>query len=253
MVRSTFFLVSALLIVSSVLGNEVAQLTPPMTQMVLHDNIYSTIRTNVHRAHGSMFSGRFVGKYEKVGGMGSYNGDFKGTTNGKNTHATFKYKVDGTCNSMGFDVKYGGMVKGKFNVYGKRVSVNLGYTANMYGTAHGKKVKGDFKGKAYLQVRHGKFYYEERGVAKMYIAGKSLTAKYYATLNRDVVKVAVYGMYGGKKFFVKYSFSLNLLPLGMEMNPMMIKRNYGTVYINAGGKKFTQKYDMKGMQLPKLQ
>ncbi len=58
-------------------------------------------------------------------------------------------------------------------------------------------------------------------------------------------------MYGGK-FFVKYSFSLNLLPLGLDMNPMMIKRNYGTEYLTMGGKTHTKHMDVNGMQLPKL-
>ena len=86
----------------------------------------------------------------------------------------------------------------------------------------------------------------------MYIGGKLINASYLAILNKNAVNVAVYGTYGDKKFFVKYSFSLNLLPLGLEINPMMIKRNYGTVYVTVGSKTYPKKYNLKGMQLRML-
>lgn len=253
MIRSTLLILSALIALSAATGDEVAKLSSPMTQMLLHDKLYTTIHTNVKHARGAYFSGRVVGKFEKTSGVGSYTGNFRGTSKGKNAHATFTYDVDGSCTSVGFNVKYGGKVSGKMSVKDKRVSVNARYTSDMHGTVHGKKVRGDCTGNAYFTMRRGMFYYRENGSTKMTIAGKPITAKYYATLNKNVVKVAVYGMYAGKKFFVKHAFSLNLLPLGLEMNPMMIKRNYGTVYVTVGGKTYTKKYDVKGMQLPKLQ
>ena len=193
-----------------------------------------------------------VGKFEKEGGGGWYNGKFRGTKSAKKSKATFDYKVGGVCKSMGFDVKFGGKVNGKMSVHGKHVRVYAGYETSARGTVHGASVKGSFKGNAVLRAAYKKFYYRERGTARMYVGGKLITAKYYATLDKNAVKVAVYGMYGGEKFFLKYSFSLNLLPLGLDMNPMMIKRNYGTVYVTVGGKTYTKKYDVKGMEMPKL-
>lgn len=249
---SSVVLVSALFLVSTAFGNEVEQLASPMTHLVLHDKLYTTIHTNVHRMKGVYFSGKVVGKFEKTGGGGWYNGNFRGTKSGKKTQVTFGYNVGGTCKSMGFALKFGGKVNGKMSVQGKRVSVRAGYTSSLHGSVHGKAIKGSCKGNAVLTAAYNKFMYREYGTARLYVGGKLLTAKYEATLNKNAVNVAVYGVYGGKKFFVKYSFSLNLLPLGLDMNPMMIKRNYGTVYVTVGGKKFTRKFDLKGMEMPKL-
>ncbi len=153
---------------------------------------------------------------------------------------------------MGFNVEYSCEVRGEMSVRGQRVAFHAGYTTSASGTVHDKSLKGTAKRTAVFTAAHKSFYYREKGAARMYIGRKLITAKYIATLNKNAVNVAVYGMYGGKKFFVKYSFSLNLLPLGLDMNPMMIKRNYSTVYVTVGGKTYTETYDVKGMQLPKL-
>ena len=245
---AVLFFVSAAI----VLGNEIEHIASPMTHLALHDNLYTTIHTNVQRIKGVYFSGKVVGKFEKVSGGGTYNGKFRGVKRGKSSEATFDYKVRGSCKSMGFDVTFGGKVSGKMSVEGKRVAVRVGYKTAARGTVHGKSVKGGAKGTAILIAAYGKLAYREKGTARMYVDGKLLTAKYTAALNKHAVKVAVVGKYAGKPFFVKYSFSINLLKLGLDMNPMMIKRNYGTVYVTANGKTFTKKFDVKGMEMPKL-
>ncbi len=224
-----------------------------MTHLALHNQLYTTIHTNVHRFKGLDFSGKFVGKFEQVGGSGSYDGTFRGTKKAQNTKATFAYKVGGVWKSMGFNVKYGGNVSGKLAVRGKRVTVHAGYTNSGSGTIHVKPLKGIAKGNVVFTATADKsFSYRDQGTIRMYVAGKLINAKYYATLNNDSVNAAVNGMYGGKKFFVKYSFSLNLLPLGFDMNPLMVTRNYGTMYTTAGGKTTTRKFDVRGMQVLKL-
>ena len=249
---SPLLLVSALLFASGALTTEIEQIASPMTHLVLHDQLYTTIHTNMQRLKGGYFTGKVVGKVEKGAGAGWYKGDFRGTKSGKRTAATFTFKVGGACKSMGFDVKFGGKVSGEMSLQGKRVMVRAGYRKSASGTVRGKQVKGTARGRAVFTAARGKFVYREQGNARMYVDGKQLTAKYNATLNKKAVKVAVFGMYGGKKFFVKYSFSLSLLPLGLDMNPMMVKRNYGTVYFTVGGKQYTKKFDMKGMEMPKL-
>ena len=241
-----------MLLFASVLANEIEHLASPMTHIVLSDHLYTNIHTNVQRFKGVYFSGKVAGNFEKVGGSGSYKGNFRGTKSAQKTKAKFGFKVKGFCKSMGFNVKYSGKVSGKISVRGKLVAIHAGYTSSASGSVHGKLLKGMAEGTAVFTAACKSFFYREKGTARMYIAGKLITAKYIATLNKNAVKVAVYGMYGGKKFFVKYSFSLNLLPLGLDMNPIMIKRNYGTVYVTVGAKTFTKKYDAKGMQLPKL-
>lgn len=248
MALSALFLIS----ISVALGNEIEHIAAPMTQLVLNDKLYTTIHTNVQRLKGVYFSGKVDGKFEKMAGGGWYKGDFRGTKSGRQTKATFNYKLGGVCKSMGFNARFNGKVNGKMSVYGKRVSVHAGYETSARGTVHGKKLQGSCKGNAVFTVAYKKFMYRERGTARMYVGGKLITAKYIATLDKNTVKVAVYGMYGGKKFFVKYAFSLNLLPLGLDMNPMMIKRNYGTVYVTVGGKTYTKEFDVKGMEMPKL-
>ena len=249
---SICFLVSALAAVSAATGNDLPQISSPMTHLVLHENLYTTVHHSVQRFKSTYFSGKVVGKFDKAFGGGWYNGKFRGTTDGRKTKASFGYKVGGHCNSMGFKLRFGGHVDGRMRVHGKKVAVHANYVTKAHGTVHGKGIKGGAKGKVYFSAAYGSYYYYEHGAMVMYIGGKSIKAKYYASLNKDAVKVGVYGTYGGKKFFVKYSFSLNLLPIGFDMNPMMIKRNYGTVYVTVGGKTYTHKFDVKGMEMPKL-
>ena len=248
----TALLVPALLLLSSAFGNEVEHIAAPMAHLVLNDQLYTTIHTNVQGFKGGPFTGKVEGKFEKMGGGGWYTGNFRGAKSGNKGKATFDFKVGGARKSKHFDVKMGGKINGKVSVHGKRVSVYAGYVASARGTVRGKIVKGSCKGNAVFTAANKKFLYRERGTARVFIGGKLITAKYLATLNKNTVKVAVVGMYAGKKFFVKYSFSLSLLPLGLDMNPMMIKRNYGTVYVTAGGKTYTKKFDVKGMEMPKL-
>ncbi len=96
------------------------------------------------------------------------------------------------------------------------------------------------------------FSYRDHGTIGMYVAGKLINAKYNATLYNNAVNVAVNGMYDGKKFFVKYSFSLNLLPLGFGMNPLTIERNYGNIYVTVRSKTTARMFDVRGIQMPKL-
>ncbi len=247
-----FLLASALIAVSTAFGNDLPQISSPLTHFVLHDHLYTTIHTSVQRFKSTYFSGKIVGKFEKAAGGGWYKGAFRGTTTGKKTKATFGYKIGGTCKSMGFNVRFGGAVAGKMSVHGKKVVVHAGYATKGRGTVHGVGLKGSAKGKVYFTSSYGSFYYYEHGHTVMYIGGKTVKAKYYVTLTKKAVKVAVYGVYGGKKFFAKYSFSLNLLPLGIDMNPYMIKRNYGTVYVYVNGKKYTKKFDVRNTAMPKL-
>ncbi len=265
MARSSIIPAAVLLFASAILAIEGTvvtlrepehqQLAPPTTHLLLHNNLYTAIRTNVQHANSSAFSGNIVGKYVTAGnsGGGSYNGDFQGTTDGNSTRTMFKYNVNGNSKAMGFSVNYDGRVSGGMKLHGKKLSLKANYAFKAHGTAQGKKVTGSVNGNARLTVRNRSLYYRERGVATMMIGNKSVSARYAAALNNQIVKVSVYGMYDGKKFFAKYSFSMNLLPLAVEMNPMKLERNYGTVTVTAGGKTFTQKYDMKGMPLPQLQ
>ncbi len=251
---SSLLLLPTVLLFASVLGNEIEQLNSPMTHLALHNQLYTTIHTNVQRFKGVDFSGKFVGKFEQLGGSGSYDGTFRGTKSSEKTKAIFAYKVGGVYKSMGFNVKYSGNVSGKLDVCGKRVTVHAGYTNSGSGTLRGKPLKGTAKGNVVFTAAADKsFSYRDQGTIRMYIAGKLINAKYYATLNNDSVNVAVNGMYGGKKFFVKYSFSLNLLPLVFDMNPLMVTRNYGTMYVTADGKTTTRNFDVRGMQLPKIE
>lgn len=45
---------------------------------------------------------------------------------------------------------------------------------------------------------------------------------------------------------MKQSGSFNVLASTAEFHPLAIQRNYGSVTGTKGGKKFTQKYDVKG-------
>ena len=253
MVRfSAALFVSALLFVSSAFGNEIQQIAAPMTHLVLSDKLYTTIHTNVQRLKGAHFSGKVVGKFEKMGGGRWYHGSFRGTKSANESNATFGYKVGGTCKSMGFDVKFGGKVNGKMSAHGTWARVYAAYEESARGTLHGQTVKGSVKGNAVFTAEHKKFFYRERGTIRMSVGGKLITAKYFATLDKKAVRAVVYGMYGGKKFFMKYSLSLNLVPLGLDINPITIKRNYGTVYLTVGGKTYKilhQKCRLRGMVL----
>ncbi len=249
---SSLLVVPTLCLLATALGNGIEHLASPTTQLTFHDQLYTTIHANVQRFQGEYFSGKMVGKMEKVGGVVWYRGNFGGTKSSQKTKAKFGFNMNGVCKFMGLNMTYGSKVSGKLSVHGKRVRVRARYTISATGSVYGKALKGTAKGAAVFSAKNKSFYYRERGTARMYIGGKLVTAKFYAKINRKAVSVSVYGMYAGKKFFFKYSFSLNLLPPGFDVNSMMIKRNYGTVYYTVGGKSYTEKFDVKGVQMPKL-
>ncbi len=85
-----------------------------MTRVALHDQLYTTIHTNVQCFKGVDFSDKFLGKFEQVGGSGSYDGTFRGTRSDQNTKAIFAYKVGGVWKSIGFNVKYRGNMSGNW-------------------------------------------------------------------------------------------------------------------------------------------
>ncbi len=123
---SSLLLVRALILFASALANEIEHLASPMTHLAPNDHLYTTIHTYVQRFKRVYFSGKAVGKFEKMGDSGSYRGNFRGTMSAKKTKARFGFKVRGFCKSIGFNVKYRGKMSGKMSVRGKHVAVLAG-------------------------------------------------------------------------------------------------------------------------------
>ncbi len=98
---SSLLLLRTVLLLATVLDNEIEQLNSPMTHLALHDQLYTTIHSKVQGFKGVEFSRKLVGKFEQVGGNGSYDGTFRGTKSSEKTKAKFAYKVGGVCNRAG--------------------------------------------------------------------------------------------------------------------------------------------------------
>ncbi len=259
---STIILLAALLfafsgqgIEASVVSQQEVQHQPlshSTTHLLLHDNIYTTIREDIQLPNNSDFSGRLDGMYEMAAGSGggSYEGDFSGTTEGSHTRVTFNFTVNGNSSMTGFSAKYSGGINGRAEWQGSTMQMNGNYAFNMNGTAQDQELSGSANGNVELSVRENSFYYRDRGSASMMIGNKSLSATYDGMADNQVVMASVYGMYDGQNYFARYSFSTNLLPLAMQMSPNTVQRNYGTMTLTAGDQTITRKYDMKGMPLP---
>lgn len=260
-----FFLASALIAAPTLAAdNSHEHITLPLAQMLMHDSLVTGVRTMRHPGHihglhhghphkpHPDFEGTVTGNYVQAGGKGSYTGTFKGVSKPYKTAGDFKFDMEGSASYMGLDATYASGVRGDFHVRPKtgKVSVNAYYGSKLRGSIHGKKMTGKCSGRMTLKFSQTSIFYEESGHFDVYVSGKPVSGKYYASVVGNSASISVYGTYAGKPFHVKHSASLNVvLALGMDMNPMAVQRNYGTVTGTAGGKKFTQKYDQKGTQM----
>ena len=238
-------------------ANDASQIVAPLARVLLHDKLHTTIRTATehvdHSPAPSKIDGKFVGKYEQgTAGSGKYTGTFRGTASPKKTRVTFGYTVDGEFKYTDVDLTYSASVSGLAKIKNaKHVFITADYESDkLDGTIHGKKItdaknRGVFK----LYASGKRLQASDIGHFAITIDGKRLSANYKLVLYGDTVGLTMRGMYDGEKFFVKYAASLNIIKLGLQMNPFMITRNYGTVTGTANGKKFTQKYDISGMQM----
>ena len=238
-------------------SSDLSQIADPLSRVILHDKLHTTIRAATqHLQHKPSFSkvqGKFNGRYEQgTVGSGKYTGSFSGTTSPKSTRVSFTYTVDGVFKYMEVDLMYSASVTGLTKVYdAKRITVVAEYeTKSLQGTIHGKKIT-DTKGRGIA-----KFYASPKGLQgkdvgrfSMSIGGKRLVANYKLVLYGDSVRLAMRGTYAGEKFFVNYAASLNIIKLGLQLNPGLVTRNTGTVTGTVGGKPFSEKYDISGMQM----
>ncbi len=239
-------------------NSDLSQIAHPLSRVILHDKLHTTIRAATQQLHHSpSFSkvkGKFNGRYEQgTAGSGKYSGSFSGTTSPKSTRVSFAYTLDGVFKYMDVDLMFGASVTGvtKVNTDAKRISVVAEYESNsLQGTIHGKKVT-DAKDRGIV-----KFYASPKGLQgknvgrfSASIGRKRLVANYKLVLYGDSVRLAMRGTYAGEKFFVNYAASLNIIKLGLQLNPAMITRDYGTVTGTVSGKPFTKKYDISGMQM----
>ena len=84
------------------------------------------------------------------------------------------------------------------------------------------------------------------------VNGKPVVGKYTVVVTKRFAEsCSVNGKYDGKKFFVNYGLSLDLLKLALKMNPMMMTRKYGTVTTKIDGKEFKQSFDLNADELKK--
>ena len=163
--------VTALLFFFSAFGNEIQQTAGPMTHLVISNKPYTNIHTNVQRLKGVYFFAKVVGKFEKIGGEGWYNGSFPSSKSANKRKATFGYEV-------------GGKVNGKMSAHSKWARVHAGYEASARDTLHGQTVKSSVKRNAVFTAERKKFFYRERGTIRMSLGGKLIAAKYFATVGK---------------------------------------------------------------------
>lgn len=246
-----FFLASALIAVPTLAADH-DHIASPIAQMLMHDSLLSSVRTIKYGARPN-FKGTVKGNFIQTGGKGSYTGTFEGVSQPSRTSGSFQFAMDGSVKYMGLHATYTSGVKGNFNVVGSgpstNVSVNAYYDSKVNGSAKGNRLNGKWSGELSLKVSKGGIWVKQKGDLKVYVKGKLLDGKYIASVIGKTAKFVVYGSYGGEKFFVNNSASLNVIALGLEMDPMMLQRNYGTVTGTVNGKNFVKKYDMKGYEM----
>ena len=209
------------------------------------------MRAALDEAGGKQVSGSVNGGYEQKAGSGKFSGKFYGSAGRKASFVKFDFTANGSVSAMGVDVKYKSVMTGVTKTHGKSVHVSAKYRANIEGTVHGKKATGKCAGAAKVWIAPGGVWVREVGGFHYTIDGKPVVGKYTVVIGKGALKVAVYGKYDGKKFFVNYGLSLNLLKLGLEMNPMMMTRKYGTVTTKIDGKEFKQSFDLNADELKK--
>lgn len=191
--------------------------------------------------------GKVTGAFEQAIGSGKYNLTFKAKLKPQKLTLKFKQNVCGSVRGMGADSKYKIDISGKLKKKGKKLSVKLKYaTTKLYGTMHGKSYSGKLSGKVRIQFSNGVLSVKKKGKLRATVAGKYLNATLRTSLTRGTVAFKIHGKYDGKPFHFKYSASLSLVRMGMQVNPAALTRNNGTVSGSFNGTPFSHKYDLKG-------
>ena len=228
------------------------KISTPMTQLLLHDQLHTAIRPA--QSTSNNFKGRVEGKFIADTGSGNYKGTFNGKTSGKKLNTYFKYKVYGKSMLPGLNFNYDASVYGNVHVYGKNVKIGGKFDSAVSGSMYGTLVNGRVKGKMKLGLNDGNVEITELGRFRFMVGGKKMMGVYKAYFDtNNMLSVSMRGVYGGKRFFVRYSLSASVVKLMFGgKDPLMIKRNYGTVYIHSGGKTVVKKFDMKGWEFPAM-
>lgn len=255
MARSAIFILGALLSIASTFGNELPDFASPVGAFLSQDNLVTSVRHAIRHAPKTHFKGKVVGKCVKANGIGIYTGHFHGFSSSRKTIAKLKFHMKGGVVQPNVKIGYKLKATGKLRM----ITKNLGFPKITSKAKYGGKVHGYIKKKLVSGAFHGKIavrssatqpiFVKETGYFAYYYGKKLVIGTYVGTIDQNAIKYGVQGKIAGKKFFMKFSSSLNVLLLTGTMNPMMIKRNYGKVYITLGGKSIVQPFDMKPSDL----
>lgn len=251
MARTAIFILGALLSIASTFSNELPDFASPVASFLSQDHLVTSVRSAAAHAPKTAFKGKVVGKCVKVGGVGLYSGKFQGFTSRRKTIVNFKFYMKGAVANpqmkIGYKVKVGGKVA-VHKKFGKTIlAIKTKYGGAIAGYVKKTYAKGAFYGKFGLIATEANAVAKDHGSFRYYYGQKLVVGKYFSTVENDVVKYGVYGKIAGKYFFIKYATSVNVLFLTANVNPMMVKRNYGKVYITVRGKTVVQKFDSKTM------
>lgn len=256
MARSAVFILGALLSIASTFGNELPDFAAPVASFLSQDNLVTSVHRLAVRAPRTDFYGKVVGKCVKVGGVGVYYGKFKGFTSRRKTIVNFNINMKGGVANPKMKIGYTVKAGGKISVLKKRsvttVSAKTKYGGGISGFVNNRTVSGKFYGTSGLVFTGRQITAKEYGSFRYYYGKKLVAGKYIAILENGIIKYGVFGKIAGKKFFIKYSTTINVLFLTANMNPMMVKRNYGKVYVTVGGKTTVKKFDSKMGMMPQL-
>ncbi len=248
---ATLFFVATVLAVATAEQDEIPRIASPMTHLLVQDELHTTMRPGHYTP--KPFKGRIRGKLITDFANVNYKGTLSGTKLGKKVKSDFNYRVSGNAQMPEFNFKFTGGIYGDLVAHGKNVNVRGKFDSRMTGTMFGLKADGRVYGRFRFYLI-GKYYKMlERGSFDFTVGGKPMVGKYKAMADSNVFKMDMRGLYRGKPFFVRYALSMNALELSLQgKNPFIPRRNYGTLYIDAGGQTIVEKYDFAGWEFPPI-
>jgi len=250
MARSAIFILGSLLLIASTFGNGLPEFASPVASFLSNEDLVTSVRHAAIHAPKSHFKGKIVGKCVKVAGFATYTGKFKGFSSRRRMIVKMKIHMNGAVSKPGMKIGYTLTHDGKGKVVLKRVTkttIKSKYSGVIRGYIGKKSVLGKFTGKLSIRVKGLHVASKDTGYFHYYYGTKPVVGKWSIIVKKGVVKYGIRGKFGGKKFFIKYSTTLNVLFLTAGMNPMSVKRNYGKLYLKSRGKTTVQKFDNKAV------
>jgi len=252
MACATYLILVSFFCFASTFGNAIPEFASPITSFLNERNIATSVHAAARRFPKTPFIGRVVGICVGPGLAAIYTGKFNGSSSRITPiSAHFNLSLRGHVSRPHVNVSYSMGISGKYSIPVDRRSDTViiidhtKYNGRISGYANKKRVSGTFNGTLVFVSQTYRFEITET-VRFRYYYGKNLVTGWIThSVDRGTIKSSVHGKFNGNRFSFKYGKKTKVPLLLGNMDPIGIKRNYGSVYVRVKGKNLVRNFNVK--------